>query len=46
MSLQTPQRQVTPKKAPERRTEEDEYAGSTDVEETGLSPKYFKRNVH
>nr|XP_040021868.1 DNA repair protein XRCC1 [Gasterosteus aculeatus aculeatus] len=35
VKAKTPQRQVTPKKAPERRTEEDEYAGSTDVEETG-----------
>lgn len=38
--LQTPlkkQRQVTPKKTPEKRTEDDEYAGSTDVDEPGLN---------
>lgn len=37
--LQTPQkqeRQVTPKKTPEKRNEDDEYAGSTDVDEPGL----------
>uniref|UniRef100_A0A8C4DCR4 DNA repair protein XRCC1 n=1 Tax=Dicentrarchus labrax TaxID=13489 RepID=A0A8C4DCR4_DICLA len=29
-------RQVTPKKTPEKRKEDDEYAGSTDVDEPGL----------
>lgn len=40
LTLQTPQkqeRQVTPKKTPEKRTEDDEYAGSTDVDEPGQS---------
>jgi len=34
--LKTPQKQerrITPKKTPEKRDEEDEYAGSTDVDE-------------
>ncbi|KAF1388273.1 hypothetical protein PFLUV_G00088480 [Perca fluviatilis] len=29
------ERQVTPKKTPEKKTEDDEYAGSTDVDEPG-----------
>ncbi len=39
--LQTPQKQekqVTPKKTPEKRNDDDEYAGSTDVDEPGLHP--------
>ncbi|XP_059195971.1 DNA repair protein XRCC1 isoform X2 [Centropristis striata] len=38
MNTKTPQkqqRQVTPKKTPEKRTEDDEYGGSTDVDEPG-----------
>ncbi|XP_031709223.1 DNA repair protein XRCC1 isoform X1 [Anarrhichthys ocellatus] len=38
MNTKTPQkheRQATPKKTPEKRDEDDEYAGSTDVEEAG-----------
>ncbi|KAM7383090.1 hypothetical protein PAMP_002772 [Pampus punctatissimus] len=38
MNTKTPQkqeRQVTPKKTPEKRNEDDEYAGSTDVDEPG-----------
>ncbi|XP_051262867.1 DNA repair protein XRCC1 isoform X2 [Dicentrarchus labrax] len=34
-SPQKQERQVTPKKTPEKRKEDDEYAGSTDVDEPG-----------
>ena len=32
---------MTPKKTPEKRTEDDEYAGSTDVDEPGQSQTTF-----
>lgn len=40
LSWQTPlkqRKQVTPKKTPEKRNDDDEYAGSTDVDEPGLN---------
>lgn len=35
MNTKRPGRQVTPKKTPEKRDEDDEYGGSTDVDEPG-----------
>ena len=41
-SHQKQERQATPKKTPEKRDEDDEYAGSTDVDEPGLHELIFK----
>uniref|UniRef100_A0A673A479 DNA repair protein XRCC1 n=1 Tax=Sphaeramia orbicularis TaxID=375764 RepID=A0A673A479_9TELE len=38
---QKQQRQVTPKKTPDKRNESDEYAGSTDVDEPGLGVRIY-----
>lgn len=49
ITLQTPEkqeRQVTPKKTPEKRNEDDEYAGSTDMDEPGLHQTQFNRKCH
>lgn len=42
-ALQTPQKekQVTAKKTPEKKEEDDEYAGSTDVDEPGWHQALF-----
>lgn len=39
---QKQERQATPKKTPEKRDEDDEYAGSTDVDEPGLHKLILK----
>lgn len=43
--LQTPQKkekQVTAKKTPQKKEEDDEYAGSTDVDEPGWHQTFFR----
>lgn len=45
--LQIPQKQVkqvTPKKTPEKKDEDDEYGASTDVDESGSKSKFVKEN--
>uniref|UniRef100_A0A671Y5H0 X-ray repair complementing defective repair in Chinese hamster cells 1 n=1 Tax=Sparus aurata TaxID=8175 RepID=A0A671Y5H0_SPAAU len=41
MNTKKQERQATPKKTPEKRDEDDEYAGSTDVDEPDVTSPFF-----